>query len=131
MTRGARIVRALSVAFVALQSVACGTAGSPSASLAGVALPSLPAGSSWLAFALDGDGGWDFDGGDADIYLVDDRGDHRIRLTDRGGRPAGLVAGRQPNRLHGHPRAADQRVPVLRRYRRGSRRWLRGRDTDL
>jgi Tol biopolymer transport system component len=82
VTRGARIVRALSVAFVALQSVACGTAGSPSASLAGVALPSLPAGSSWLAFALDADGGWDFDGGDADIYLVDDRGDHRIRLTD-------------------------------------------------
>lgn len=62
--------------------MACGAAPSPSLPPGRVTLPSLAPGSSWLAFAFDPDGGWDFDGGDADIYLVDDDGDHRTRLTD-------------------------------------------------
>lgn len=65
------------MAFVASLVGACGAVPSPSPPSDGVTLPSLRTGSSWLAFAFDADGGWDFDGGNADIYLIDDRGGHR------------------------------------------------------
>lgn len=54
------------------------TAAQPSRS----ALPSLPAEASWIAFAFDADGGWDFEGGDAEIYLVDDSGGSRVNVTN-------------------------------------------------